>query len=271
MLRERVITALLMLAGLLAAVFLLPNSGWWFACGLLGLAAAWEWAGLFRLPPAIRWGYGLVVSAAVVGFSAIGSAAIDATLFAVSALFWMLFAPPWLKQRWRVREGAVVPLLLGLVVLVPAAVALARLREAHVWLMLAVMAVVWVADIAAYFGGRAFGRRKLAPEISPGKSWEGVYAGLLGVLIYGALVFSVWMPFVPQRLGWPVTVMLLLALSALSVIGDLFESLLKRQAGIKDSSSLLPGHGGVLDRIDSLTSTLPLVALWVLVWRLAGQ
>lgn len=271
MLRERVVTALLMLAGLLAGVFLLPASGWWGACGLLGLAAAWEWAGLFRLPSAVRWGYGLIIAAAVVAFAAIGSPVIDAALFALSALFWMLLAPPWLKQRWRIAEGAVLPLLLGLVVLLPAAVALARLREANVWMMLAVMAVVWVADIAAYFGGRAFGRRKLAPEISPGKSWEGVYAGLLGVLIYGVVVFSIWMPMVPQRLGWPVTVMLLLVLSALSVIGDLFESLLKRQAGIKDSSALLPGHGGVLDRIDSLTSTLPLVALWVLVWRLASQ
>lgn len=271
MLRERVITALLMLAGLLAAVFLLPASGWWVACGLLSLAAAWEWAGLFHLPSAVRWGYGLLVSIAVVAFAMLGSPVVDAALFVLSALFWMLLAPPWLKQRWRVTRGAVLPLLLGLIVLLPAAVALVRLRELDVWLLLAVMAVVWVADIAAYFGGRAFGRNKLAPEISPGKSWEGVYAGLFGVLIYGAVVFSVWIPFVPQRLGWPLTMMLLLVLSALSVIGDLFESLLKRQAGIKDSSALLPGHGGVLDRIDSLTSTLPLVALWALVWRLAGQ
>ncbi|QSI75135.1 phosphatidate cytidylyltransferase [Niveibacterium microcysteis] len=271
MLRERVITALLMLAGLLAAVFYLPTNGWWIACGALGLAAAWEWAGLFHLPSAVRWGYGVVVAAAVVAFAAIASPAIDAALFVLSALFWMLVAPPWLKQRWRLSGGAVLPLILGLVILLPSAVALARLREANVWLMLAVMAVVWVADIAAYFGGRAFGRRKLAPEISPGKSWEGVYSGLAGVLLYGAVVFSVWMPFVPQRLGWPIALMLLLALSALSVIGDLFESLLKRQAGLKDSSGLLPGHGGVLDRIDSLTSTLPLVALWALVWRLAGS
>jgi phosphatidate cytidylyltransferase len=135
------------------------------------------------------------------------------------------------------------------------------LHAVDTWLMLAAMALVWVADITAYFAGRAYGRHKLAPTISPGKTWEGVAGAVVGVLVYGGIVFS----FTPLAgrlpLSIPVIVLMLVLLTAVSVMGDLFESLLKRQAGIKDSSNLLPGHGGVLDRIDALTSTLPLAAL----------
>jgi phosphatidate cytidylyltransferase len=129
------------------------------------------------------------------------------------------------------------------------------------------MAMVWMADVAAYFAGRRFGRHKLAPSISPGKTWEGVAGAVVGVVIYGlaVLIASPLKQHVP--LNMILMVLLLLLLTALSVAGDLFESLLKRQAEIKDSSQLLPGHGGVLDRIDSLTSTLPIVALLVLQWR----
>ncbi len=129
------------------------------------------------------------------------------------------------------------------------------------WQLLIVMAVVWVSDTSAYFSGRAFGKRKLAPRISPGKTWAGVWGAIIGVLIYGfvlALIFSFD--------GMSGTMILIgLGLVVLGIFGDLFESLLKRQAGMKDSSMVLPGHGGVLDRIDSLTSTLPAVALIVLI------
>jgi phosphatidate cytidylyltransferase len=129
------------------------------------------------------------------------------------------------------------------------------------WLLLAAMALVWIADIAAYFCGRAFGRNKLAPSISPGKTREGAFGALLAVLVYGfVLALKQWPDASAERLAGVAVVLLLL--TVLSIVGDLFESLLKRQAGIKDSSNLLPGHGGVLDRIDSLTSTLPLVALY---------
>lgn len=268
MLRERVITALLLLVALLAAVFLLPTEGWWGVCAVVAAFAGWEWAGIGKMQPGLRVGYGLIVGLAVGVFAALSSEPLDATVFVVSALFWMLFVPPWLRQRWVLSAG-VVQLLIGLVLIVPLGVAMARLRELDPWLMLAVMAVVWVADIAAYFGGRAFGRRKLAPEISPGKSWEGAYAGLLGVLLYGCVLFSTVLAVVPDRLGWLASILLVLVLGVLSVVGDLFESLMKRQAGIKDSSALLPGHGGVLDRIDSLTSSLPLAALWALIWQLS--
>jgi phosphatidate cytidylyltransferase len=129
------------------------------------------------------------------------------------------------------------------------------------------MAIVWVADIGAYFAGRKFGRRKLAPEISPGKTWEGLIGGWLAVLVLFAA--SVFIPslsdtfaaqLVLQR-GWSLWIIIMSILVAASVIGDLFESLMKRRAGMKDSSQLLPGHGGVLDRIDALIPVMPLVLL----------
>ena len=127
------------------------------------------------------------------------------------------------------------------------------------------MSVVWLADIGAYFAGRSFGKHKLAPAISPGKTWEGAIGGAVAVLAYGLLLSSKLPPTLAGNL--PLLLMVLVLLTAISILGDLFESLLKRQAGLKDSSNVLPGHGGVLDRIDSLTSTLPLVALVWLVTR----
>jgi phosphatidate cytidylyltransferase len=141
----------------------------------------------------------------------------------------------------------------GLVVLVPAGLAMVALRPAQV---VAIVALVSIADTAAYFAGRAWGRRKLAPSISPGKTWEGAAGGLAAVLAYaiicGMLAEGVrWLPYLAAAN----------LLAVLSVIGDLFESAAKRQAGVKDSGSLLPGHGGVLDRVDSATATLPVAAL----------
>jgi phosphatidate cytidylyltransferase len=155
--------------------------------------------------------------------------------------------------------------LSGWIVLVGAWMALVELQSRSPWLVLAAMAIVWIADTAAYFSGRAFGRRKLAPQISPGKTWEGVYGGLAAVAVYalclvpfareagfapvvGALAIALWLGFA-------------LLLAGISVIGDLFESLLKRHAGVKDSGNLLPGHGGVLDRTDALLAAMPLAAI----------
>jgi phosphatidate cytidylyltransferase len=141
-------------------------------------------------------------------------------------------------------------------VLLPTWLALGYLREISPNLLLAILMVVWVADSAAYFAGRQFGKRKLAPAISPGKSWEGVWGALAGVTLFGAmaavLASASWWLIVAF---WVMTV--------LSIVGDLFESWMKRVAGIKDSGAILPGHGGVLDRIDGLTSTLPAAALCV--------
>ena len=178
-------------------------------------------------------------------------------LYLPSALFWLLLVPLWMRYRWALPKGA-PGVMAGLVLLLPAWLALIQLRQAGELVLLAIMATVWLADCAAYFVGRRFGRRKLAPSISPGKTWEGALGAVVAVMAYGFFL-------VPASFNLnPVLLLLLMALlTAISIIGDLFESLLKRQAGLKDSSNILPGHGGVLDRIDSLTSTLPMVAL---VW-----
>ena len=135
------------------------------------------------------------------------------------------------------------------------------------WMLLFVMGLVWVADIAAYFAGRRFGKNKLAPSISPGKTWEGVAGAMFGVSVYVVLVWS-FSPYFSTREILPPLLLTAWWWVALAVIGDLFESAVKRQAGVKDSGALLPGHGGLLDRIDALTSTLPLAALAILFQRI---
>jgi phosphatidate cytidylyltransferase len=156
-------------------------------------------------------------------------------------------------------------LLIGIVVLFPTWLALVQLRVVGPGVLLAIMATVWMADIAAYFSGKTFGKHKLAPTISPGKTWEGAIGAGIGVVFYG---IALRLGFSFEPVGLPLWVLGLLAVTAISIMGDLYESMLKRQAGIKDSSNVLPGHGGVLDRIDSLTSTLPVVAL---LWLLASR
>ncbi|MBY0445472.1 MAG: phosphatidate cytidylyltransferase, partial [Burkholderiales bacterium] len=149
----------------------------------------------------------------------------------------------------------------------PAGLALIVLRTAGPWALLSVLAIAWVADSAAYFSGKAFGKHKLAPQISPGKSWEGVVGGSLGVLIYVYLLPKSLFTQ-GELLPLPYWLVIAIVLTAVSVMGDLLESLFKRQAGIKDSSQLLPGHGGVLDRVDSLLAILPVAAAIYLAFLL---
>ena len=275
MLKARVVTALLLLAGFLAMLFLLPFSGWLlFSCVVAGIGA-WEWGGLMKLGIPGRRGYAFISMAlcATLGWSvfnigtgAIRQAILLSAIFVLTAVFWLIAIPLWLRAKWP--TSARVPgLLTGLIVLVPACLALMQLRAFAPLFLLAAMASVWVADISAYVCGRTFGRHKLAPAISPGKTWEGAAGAVVGVLIYG--VAAAWASGrTPNTAGaWLLFSMALIILTAVSILGDLFESLAKRQAGVKDSGAILPGHGGALDRIDSLTSTLPLVGLAVLFWE----
>lgn len=179
-------------------------------------------------------------------------AELQQTVLGAAALFWLLVAPAWLARGMNPGPAPGV-LVAGLVVIAPAALAMALLEPR---ILLAVLVLVWVADSAAYFVGRAWGRRKLAPSISPGKTWEGALGGLGGALVWAIICRrffedAAWLPY------------LLAAglLAAASIVGDLFESAAKRRAGVKDSGTLLPGHGGILDRIDSATAVLPLAAL----------
>lgn len=260
MLRTRVITALLLVAGLALILFGLPPLAAVLTFAGIAALAAWEWGGLMRQDQPARVMYGFVLLLFCWQLT-VAAPQLVPLLLAVAVGFWILVVPLWFRYKWTLAGNDFFGYLLGALVILPTWAAMAALHAVSTWLLLAAMALVWVADISAYFAGRAFGKHKLAPSISPGKTWEGVAGAVVGVLIYGALVLS----FSPLagRLPWPLPVLalLLILLTAVSVMGDLFESLLKRQAGIKDSSNLLPGHGGVLDRIDALTSALPLAAL----------
>ncbi|HXZ60698.1 MAG TPA: phosphatidate cytidylyltransferase [Steroidobacteraceae bacterium] len=256
-LRERVLTAVVLAAALLVIVLWLPPVATVVALTALLLAGAWEWSAFLRLSTATRrltyvalvalllplaWrvsadpgGRGLILLAAV--------------LWWLTAFMWIAFAPrrvaPWAAG------------VAGVLALVPSWLALVWLRLAPPqgqWVLFALI-LVWMADIGAYFVGRRFGRIRLAPEVSPGKTWEGVLGGMaLSALV---AVGGSWWFHVPLGVFLP----LCLATVAFSVIGDLTESLLKRFAGIKDSGTVLPGHGGVMDRIDSLTGAAPVLLL----------
>ena len=272
MLRTRILTALVLIPAVLAGLFLLPPLAWALATLALIGVAAYEWARLTGFA-ASRWavvvGGALVIGLALLYWPPAGFArgwpnAVVGAVCGVAALFWILVAPPWVIARWPTQRRLAM-LLLGWVVLVGAWVALVDLQARSPWLVLAAMAIVWIADTAAYFSGRALGRHKLAPLVSPGKTWEGVFGAWIAVALYAlALV-----PYASEAgFRGPVSaiaialwVVFAVLLASVSVVGDLFESLLKRHAGVKDSGALLPGHGGILDRTDALLAAMPIAAL----------
>ena len=271
MLRQRVITAVVLLALLLPALFARSPLPFALLTLLLISAAGWEWArlnGVQAMLPAVASGLLLAVVCGA-SLSQLAQVGQSATLWWLALAAWVLGGGYALRQGpsgWP-RLPAALRWALGLAGLWLAWLAMAQARTIGINFLLSVMCVVWAADIAAYFTGRAFGRNKLAPTISPGKSWEGVYGGVAGVILLalGWLAlesrFSFDSPSVflllQQRQGWGGLLLAALLLAALSVVGDLFESLVKRAAGAKDSSALLPGHGGVLDRVDALLPVLP--------------
>jgi phosphatidate cytidylyltransferase len=272
MLLQRVITAVALLSLLLPSLF--APTPWPFALLTLLLiaAAGWEWSRLNGVAMLAALGPGALL--AVAGLLAVHNGSVSRVPLAVwwgAALAWLVIGALALRggpSRWP-RWPAVVRLALGLLALWVAWLALAQARSIGVNFLLSALCLVWAADIGAYAAGRAFGRRKLAPTISPGKSWEGVAGGVASVLALAAL----WVLLIDRRgpvdsaslytqllghFGWLGLVPLLVLLAGFSVVGDLFESLVKRAAGAKDSSRLLPGHGGVLDRIDALLPVLPI-------------
>lgn len=259
MLKTRVITALLLAAGLLVVLFFVPAGVATIAFGLAAALAAWEWAGLMKVDRAGRWLYaGFILVCCLAAWYQPAFA--FPKLWLLASAFWLLLAPLWLRFRWRLASNDILGYGVGWILVVPTWAAMTGLYAHSPWLLLAAMALVWVADIAAYFSGRAWGRHKLAPAISPGKTWEGAGGAVVAVLLYGAVV-AIATDHLPDGSALLLGLGALVLLTAISIVGDLFESLIKRQAEVKDSSQLLPGHGGVLDRIDSLTATLPLVAL----------
>ncbi len=268
MLKQRIITALVLLPFALGGFFLLD--GGWFALfiGAVVSLGGWEWARLAGFAAQVqRVAYAALVAVLLLALYLLP--ALAPWVLLVGVVWWglatlLVLGYPGSSRYW---EGPAIRLSIGLLILLPAWQGLVLFKqwpEAN-WLILTVMVLVWGADIGAYFSGRRFGKRKLAPRVSPGKSWEGVFGGLLATLLICLLV--------GLYRGWS-TLDLLLALVGtavvvlVSVVGDLTESMFKRQVGVKDSSNLLPGHGGVLDRIDSLTAAIPLFAalLWLAGW-----
>jgi len=262
MLKTRLLTSLTLLGAFLLALFLLPDTYWAMLTLIIVLVGIWEWAGLghFSLSgKKIYAGLFLIFGAFLVFAEFLDLAYIrPLVLFwgiLIATAFWLLISPIWLISRYQPKNKLVMAVA-GWLVLVPLWLSLASLRNIDPRLLLGLIAVIWIADTAAYFTGKRFGKHKLAPRISPGKTWEGVIGAWIAVSLY-AVVLCVVFDFHYWLIAavWGITV--------LSIMGDLLESLMKRQANLKDSSNLLPGHGGMLDRIDGLTSSLPLAAFFI--------
>ncbi|MDN3640389.1 phosphatidate cytidylyltransferase [Simiduia curdlanivorans] len=270
MLKLRIITALLLVAVLGGALFYLPVGLFQLLLATAVLIATWEWSNLAGLSGYLkRAGYVFVTALAMAALAYFAelSRGLNAewvrNVLVVGGAWWAL-ALLWIQGYpssailWGASSARMV---MGWLVLVPAWLGLCYLREqpGGEWLIVLVVGVVAGADIGGYFFGRAFGKRKLAPKVSPGKSWEGFWGGL-GVNVLWACALGFWL----GGDSWQLLLAIVVPASLVSVLGDLVESMLKRHRGIKDSSQLLPGHGGVLDRIDSITAAAPFVALGVL-------
>lgn len=269
MLKPRILSALVLVALIVWALFSWPQPAFAAYLGVFILIGAWEWAALSGIRHlAARLGY--VSLLGIIGVCLIRDLTWTRPVLGLAVIFWL-----WVfveQVAWRdLRSGFLVTLpgklLGGFLVLLPAWIVPLVLREQPdgKWLTLFLMMVVWAADTGAYFAGHRFGRHKLAPLVSPGKTWEGVAGGLVTVLLLaiGAGVYG-WDFHDGELVVW---LLLALLTGFVSVLGDLFESRIKRVAGVKDSGTLIPGHGGVLDRIDAFTAAAPVFALAWLVWR----
>lgn len=273
MLKQRIITAVLMLAVLLPALFYPSIEPFAALTLLLIVAGGWEWSRLNGFGSSLSLGLGVGLGMLMVCVWLVGGLnwSLRPLWLALGAL-WVVLAVVMLRRgvkgwgRW----PAGVRLCIGLVVIACAWLAMVQARQIGLGFLLSVLCLVWMADVAAYFGGKAFGKRKLAPNISPGKSQEGAVSGLLGVLLLavcwllvdpegGSLYARLW------AIGPAWFALGVVFLVGMSVVGDLVESLVKRSAGAKDSSQLLPGHGGVLDRVDALLPVLPLAMMLITI------
>jgi phosphatidate cytidylyltransferase len=277
MLKQRILTALVLLMVLLPALFYSQPEPLYVIAGVFIAAGGWEWARMNGLPAVASWLAGLACLLVCIAMWWLGF--LEQSLPRV----WLVTGGVWvLASAWILRAGVAswahyaqpLRLLLGWLALCLTWLAVAQAKLIGTNYLLSVLSLVWMADIGAYFSGRALGgrfsRSKLAVSISPGKSWEGVWGGMAGVILLafawryadaagGASVPSFYTRVGARGVGFLVITAVFMA--AMSVVGDLVESLVKRSAGVKDSSGLLPGHGGVLDRVDALLPTLPLAMM----------
>ena len=257
-LRLRLLTAAILITLFLLGLFFAPPLLWAAFCLVFMTGGAWEWAGLAKLASSQRGLYALATLLLAI-LAYVAGLADRPEVYLPALAFWVLIAPLWLARHWPGPKG-VSAAILGWLLLIPTFLALMYLRAQGPLTLLIVVSIAIVADSAAYFTGRALGKHKLAPAISPGKTWEGAAGGGVAVILFALLLVN------PEGVRQATVPLAFLFLFVLSVLGDLFESWIKRQAGVKDSSQLLPGHGGVLDRIDSQLAVLPVAALlWILL------
>ena len=253
----RIVTGLALGVVVAGAIMLLPTIAAAGVLGFLWLAGSWEWAGLARLQRPMRWAYAAIFAVLMAGVMAFGlTPAFADAILAVAIAAWIVALVAILRFPRPIGRPTIV--IAGFVAMLPAWILLAQLHAIDTIgpaLTLTVLALVWAADVGAYFVGRGFGRFKLAPQVSPGKTWEGVSGGVLLAAVVGWAA-SDWLGL-PAELFVGIAV----AVALVSVVGDLTVSMLKRNVGLKDSGSLLPGHGGVMDRIDGLIAAVPFFVL----------
>lgn len=251
MLRQRVITALVLAPLVILVVFWLPHAATMAVFAALVVAASWEWSAFPGFTQqATRLAYVAIICLVIAAAWIFGveRAELDSVMYA--ALLWWVFALVWIATA-PARVNRATAAVAGLLVLIPVWVALVRLHSRGPELLLFLLLLVVTADVGAYFAGRQFGRKKLAPRVSPGKTWEGVFGGVAAAVLMAAI--GVWWLDVRAAPFLGLCIIVVVA----SIVGDLTESLFKRHAGLKDSGSLLPGHGGLLDRVDSVTAAAP--------------
>ncbi len=261
MLLQRVITALILVPLVIVAIWYLPTSGLALIMGFLVLVCAWEWSLFVPLAGAGRVLYtGSVAVLLLLAHPRLWGEAIGAPVLAIGVLWW-LAAAIWLRlYPGGFGAGRPVPVvrgLMGLCAALPCYVAVWQLHtlEQGRWLIFLLLALVWATDTGGYFAGKRFGRRKLAPQISPNKTWEGLFGGVALAAVLAGLAGG----FIFAQSAWVHFMILGLSVSLISVVGDLTISMFKRQTGIKDTGRLFPGHGGALDRLDSLLSAAPVM------------
>ncbi len=268
-LRQRIVTASLLAPAVVAAVLLLPTTLFGGGMAVIVGLGAWEWSRLARLSSDnCRWLFTLLVMLSLIPVWFLMQYEEGAVLLLLPTLVWWSLAAVWVARypasasKWSRSAGRRIAI--GFMILVPAwgaLIALHRHGEQGPWLILLLMLLIWGADSGAYFAGRKWGRDKLAPQVSPGKSWQGLWGGMAVALSLAVLLTALF----PIHVKYQIYFIVICNITVIfSVLGDLVESMFKRDAGVKDSGSLLPGHGGVLDRIDSITAAAPVFALGTL-------
>jgi phosphatidate cytidylyltransferase len=275
MLKQRLLTALILLPIFSAALFFLPDPLWagFLSIGIIG--GLIEWAKLAGFSKNSLFIYIASSCILIVLLFAIIYCQSNLTPFSLyiyitTLVFWSIVAPLWMHFKWQV--NSVVYGVIGWIVMLPTWLAFIDLRSHGAFFLLTLLGTVWIADSAAYFSGRKFGKHKLAPLISPKKTWEGVVGAFITITIYGFILvnFNLTESFL-DKIAFPklgLVILVAWGITIFSIIGDLFESMIKRQYGAKDSGNIFPGHGGVLDRIDSLTATMPILALGLMVLKI---